>query len=482
MAGPCRCLGGGGRPRGGTGCGRPRRPGAEGHRGLRAPGSRRPAGPDAQAPRGPQRAGARGRRVQAGQEPAGERAGQRARLPGRRRRRHGRAHRRAARRHRPQVDAGPRGARQRLARAHRGAGGRARRSTCSEAGNPGNKACSAYAEIGLPRKLLEGGLVLVDTPGVGGLGSAHGAATMSALPSADAVLLVSDAAQEYTGPELEFLGAAMKLCPNVACVVTKTDLYPHWRRIMELDRGHLARRRDPRRRVPRLVHAAAARREDAGRRTDGRVGLPAAGRLPAAPRGGGRPTSWTAAPPARTCWPSASSSPRGCRPSWPCRRTPSSSSRCWPSSPGEGARRRAQAALGALADHVERRGRRPLVRHRLRPARPAAHDHRARPNSCSTTPTRPRSGTSSPTGSTSRWPSAASANFVWAVRAGALPVRAGGAALRGGGRDRAAGPAVRPVHGASRRRSTRWRNRTPRASASARRSSRACAAATAACS
>ncbi|HEY0816630.1 MAG TPA: dynamin family protein [Pseudonocardia sp.] len=109
----------------------------------------------------------------------------------------------------------------------------------SEAGNPGNKAMLSYAEIGLPRKILEGGLVLVDTPGVGGLGSAHGAATMSALPSADAVLLVSDAAQEYTGPELEFLSAAMKLCPNVACVVTKTDLYPHWRQIMDLDRTHL---------------------------------------------------------------------------------------------------------------------------------------------------------------------------------------------------------------------------------------------------
>ncbi|WP_219413872.1 dynamin family protein [Pseudonocardia nigra] len=109
----------------------------------------------------------------------------------------------------------------------------------SEAGNPGNKALLSYAEVGLPRKLLAGGLVLVDTPGVGGLGSAHGAATMSALPSADAVLLVSDAAQEYTGPELEFLEAARKLCPNVACVLTKTDLYPHWRRIMELDRGHL---------------------------------------------------------------------------------------------------------------------------------------------------------------------------------------------------------------------------------------------------
>jgi len=109
----------------------------------------------------------------------------------------------------------------------------------SEAGKPASRAGLSYAEVGLPRKLLAGGLALVDTPGVGGLGSAHGAATMSALPSADAVLLVSDAAQEYTGPELEFLGAAMKLCPNVGCVLTKKDLYPHWRRIADLDRGHL---------------------------------------------------------------------------------------------------------------------------------------------------------------------------------------------------------------------------------------------------
>ncbi|GAA4541576.1 dynamin family protein [Pseudonocardia xishanensis] len=97
------------------------------------------------------------------------------------------------------------------------------------------------AEVTLPRSLLAGGLVLVDTPGVGGLGSAHGAATTAALPTADAVLLVSDAAQEYTAPELDFLRTAMELCPTVGAVVTKTDLYPHWRRIVELDQAHLAR-------------------------------------------------------------------------------------------------------------------------------------------------------------------------------------------------------------------------------------------------
>lgn len=110
----------------------------------------------------------------------------------------------------------------------------------SEAGNPGNREGLSYVEVHLPRRILSSGLALVDTPGVGGLGSAHGALTMGALPSADAVLLVSDAAQEYTAPELDFLSAAMRLCPNIACILTKTDLYPQWRRIAELNRGHLA--------------------------------------------------------------------------------------------------------------------------------------------------------------------------------------------------------------------------------------------------
>ncbi len=110
----------------------------------------------------------------------------------------------------------------------------------SEAGNPGNHAGLKYAEVGVPRHILADGLELVDTPGVGGLGSVHGSATMAMLPSADAILLVSDAAAEYSRPELEFLRQAGRICPNVACVVTKIDLYPQWQRITELDKGHLA--------------------------------------------------------------------------------------------------------------------------------------------------------------------------------------------------------------------------------------------------
>jgi Dynamin family len=109
-----------------------------------------------------------------------------------------------------------------------------------EQGNPGNRERLDHIEVGIPRQLLAGGLELVDTPGVGGLSSVHGAATMATLPSADAVLLVSDVSQEYTAPEMEFLRQASAACPNVACVLTKTDAYPDWRAIADLDRGHLA--------------------------------------------------------------------------------------------------------------------------------------------------------------------------------------------------------------------------------------------------
>ncbi|MGH3795655.1 MAG: dynamin family protein [Pseudonocardiaceae bacterium] len=109
----------------------------------------------------------------------------------------------------------------------------------SEAGNPANRQGLLRAEVGIPRQILADGLVIVDTTGVGGLSSAHTTRTLAALPTADAVLLVSDASQEYSEPEIDFLRQATKLCPNIACVLTKTDLYPQWRRIADLDRVHL---------------------------------------------------------------------------------------------------------------------------------------------------------------------------------------------------------------------------------------------------
>jgi replication fork clamp-binding protein CrfC len=110
----------------------------------------------------------------------------------------------------------------------------------SERGNPGNTRKLVAAEVFLPRKVLAGGLTLIDSPGVGGLGSSHTLTTLTALPSADAMLLVSDASQEYTEPELRFLRQAMRVAPSVVGVLSKTDLYPDWRQVAEADREHLA--------------------------------------------------------------------------------------------------------------------------------------------------------------------------------------------------------------------------------------------------
>lgn len=109
----------------------------------------------------------------------------------------------------------------------------------SERGGRGTDWDVSAAEVVLPRKLLKSGLTLIDSPGVGGLNSAHALTTLATLPSAHAMLFVSDASQEYTEPEIQFLRHAMRISPNVACVLSKIDLYPQWRRVEELDRGHL---------------------------------------------------------------------------------------------------------------------------------------------------------------------------------------------------------------------------------------------------
>jgi hypothetical protein len=109
----------------------------------------------------------------------------------------------------------------------------------SESGNPGNRKRLRSVHVAINRGLLSGGLTVVDTPGVGGLGSLGNAMTASELPRAHAVLMVSDASQELTEAEIRFARTAVELCPTVLFALTKIDLYPRWRRILELDVEHL---------------------------------------------------------------------------------------------------------------------------------------------------------------------------------------------------------------------------------------------------
>ena len=96
-------------------------------------------------------------------------------------------------------------------------------------------------EIGVPSPMLKGGLVFIDTPGVGGHGQPHLSATLGLLPEADALLMISDVSQEFTQPEMRFIVQANEICPVGAVVATKTDLYPFWREVLAANEAHLRR-------------------------------------------------------------------------------------------------------------------------------------------------------------------------------------------------------------------------------------------------
>ncbi len=119
-------------------------------------------------------------------------------------------------------------------------------------------------EVAAPSPMLQGGLAFVDTPGVGGHGQPHLSATLGLLPDADAILMISDTSQEFTEPELRFVQQAVELCPVGAVIATKTDLYPHWRQIVEANSAHLRRARVDLPVIPAssLLRSAAVAAED----------------------------------------------------------------------------------------------------------------------------------------------------------------------------------------------------------------------------
>lgn len=115
-----------------------------------------------------------------------------------------------------------------------------RTTTVEEAVVAATRPTTRLVRVGLPRRLLAGGLVLVDTPGVGGLSSAAAVGTASTLADAHAVVFVTDAGQELTRAELDALVDAAARCPEVLLVETKVDVQPHWREVVDADRRHLA--------------------------------------------------------------------------------------------------------------------------------------------------------------------------------------------------------------------------------------------------
>jgi hypothetical protein len=116
----------------------------------------------------------------------------------------------------------------------------------TEAGNPGNARRVALVEIETPNPKLASGLVFVDTPGVGSILTEHTAVTLAFLPSADALLFVTDVEKPLLDSELTFLRRAIdaaKLTDDVGslvCAMAKIDQGTDYEKLLAQNRAKLA--------------------------------------------------------------------------------------------------------------------------------------------------------------------------------------------------------------------------------------------------
>lgn len=90
-------------------------------------------------------------------------------------------------------------------------------------------------DIGVASPLLSEGLVLIDTPGVGGLVAGHTAITLATLKGADALLFVVDATSEFHASELAFLTKAAERIPTVLFALTQIDKNSAWLETLKLN-------------------------------------------------------------------------------------------------------------------------------------------------------------------------------------------------------------------------------------------------------
>ena len=95
----------------------------------------------------------------------------------------------------------------------------------TETGNPNNSKRVDFIGVQLPNPLLEGGVAIIDTPGLGGLFKKHKDITWRYIPNADAIFFVLDSVESViTQPEVDMLLELRNRNPLIFFVQTKTDL------------------------------------------------------------------------------------------------------------------------------------------------------------------------------------------------------------------------------------------------------------------
>ena len=113
----------------------------------------------------------------------------------------------------------------------------------TEAGNPNNEKEVDHIAIELPNPLLRSGVIITDTPGIGGLFAEHGDITLKNAPTADAVCFIVDSVESVVSQEemehlkkfLELPTEVQGIPPSLFFVQTKIDAVPeeHWQQYRE---------------------------------------------------------------------------------------------------------------------------------------------------------------------------------------------------------------------------------------------------------
>lgn len=93
----------------------------------------------------------------------------------------------------------------------------------TEKGNPQNRRGISEVQVDLPVPILSGGVVLIDTPGIGSTYKHNTAATLNFLQECDAALFLISADPPITEMELEFLRHVKEKVPQLFFVLNKID-------------------------------------------------------------------------------------------------------------------------------------------------------------------------------------------------------------------------------------------------------------------
>ena len=94
----------------------------------------------------------------------------------------------------------------------------------TERGNPENHKHVQYVEIQYPSEFLQGGIVLIDTPGIGSLFLHNTATTYNFIPNIDAAIIVLSADLPMTQTEYQFLEDVRKHVDKMFFVLNKIDM------------------------------------------------------------------------------------------------------------------------------------------------------------------------------------------------------------------------------------------------------------------